>query len=301
MSRSTTPAAILTVAALLLGACTWDPDPASSGTSTGAPSASATAAGSSPDAPPSREPSSAPAAPTSAPPPPPAPDERACYRLRHRELTRPSSDRDPVACTKRHTSVTIHVGRLDTVVDGHAVAVDSRHAQRQLARACPRRLADFLGGSTEDLALSRFEVAWFSPTVAQSDRGATWYRCDLVGFGQQANLLPLPSPRSLSGVLEREAGRERFGLCGSAAPGTSGFRRVVCSRPHAWRAIATIPLTGGGGYPGVGAVRAAGDDECRDVASRAAGSADEFRYGWEWPTRSQWRVGQRFGYCWAPD
>ena len=26
-----------------------------------------------------------------------------------------------------------------------------------------------------------------------------------------------------------------------------------------------------------------------------------FRFGWEWPTREQWRAGQRHGYCWAPD
>ena len=30
-------------------------------------------------------------------------------------------------------------------------------------------------------------------------------------------------------------------------------------------------------------------------------SPEEFRYGWEWPTRAQWRDGQRYGFCWAPD
>ena len=41
-------------------------------------------------------------------------------------------------CSERHTAQTIHVGRLDTVVDGHALAVDSDRVLHQLATTCPR-------------------------------------------------------------------------------------------------------------------------------------------------------------------
>ena len=59
------------------------------------------------------------------------------------------------------------------MVDGHAVAVDSAGVQHQLATTCPRKLAAYVGGSAEVADLSRFNVVWFSPTLEQSDRGAT--------------------------------------------------------------------------------------------------------------------------------
>ena len=64
--------------------------------------------------------------------------------------------------------------------------------------------------------------------------------------------------------------------------------------------MATIDL-GDDELPGRLAVRGAGDDDCRDVASEGAGSATRFEYGWEWPTRAQWKQGQHYGFCWAPD
>jgi hypothetical protein len=237
------------------------------------------------------------AAPSAAPPEPP--QKRACYRLRPGQLTRPTNDSVRVACRGRHTATTIAVGRIDSVVDGHLLAVDARHVQRRIARTCPRRLDDFLGGDPEARALSRFAVVWFSPTVAQNDRGADWFRCDVVAFAGADTLLPLPPPGRLKGILDDEAALDRFGLCGTAAPGAKNFSRVACARRHSWRAVSTIPLDGDS-YPGRQAVREAGDAPCRDQVRALAGAPDRFRYGWEWPTRAQWRRGQHHGFCWAP-
>jgi hypothetical protein len=205
-----------------------------------------------------------------------------------------------VPCTSRHAAQTIHVGRLDTHVDGHAVAVDSDRVIRQLSTECPRRLAAHLGGTAEDLDLSRFEVVWFSPTLEQSDLGAAWFRCDVIALAGNETLFPLPAPRRLRGVLDG-SGAAAYGLCGTAAPGDPDFARVICGRPHSWRAIATIPLAGAKAYPGQQRVRSAGDDTCRDRVRERAEDPLKFQYGWEWPTRKQWLDGQRFGYCWAPD
>lgn len=232
---------------------------------------------------------------------PAAPRDDACYRLTVRQLTRPTNASPPVDCGRRHDAETIHVGELDLDVAGHAVAVDSAHVRRQLTRTCPRRLAAHLGGSPQDRDLSRFEVVWFSPTLQQSDRGASWFRCDVVALAGPDRLFPLPAPRRLEGLLDRDAGAAAYGLCGTAAPGDPDFRRVICGLRHTWRAIATIPIADGTRYPGVRAARASGDDTCRDRARSRAGNPLRFRYGWEWPTREQWRSGQRFGYCWAPD
>lgn len=266
----------------------------------GSPSGSPTGSPGSPAAgtpSPSRS-ASAPAGPAVARPVPP--EVGSCYRLRFRDVTRPTSDRRPVDCAKRHTAVTVFVGRLDTVLDGHALAVDSDLVTQRLTGACPRRLA-YLGGGAGRRALSRFEAVWFRPTVPESDAGGIWYRCDLVALAAPEQLAPLPGPRRLRGILDRPGSLDEFGLCGTATPGARDFERVICSRPHSWQAVSTIPLPGGKDYPGTARVREAGDADCRDLVQRRAGSADEFRYGWEWPTRDQWQRGQRHGYCWAED
>jgi hypothetical protein len=243
-------------------------------------------------------PSTAPASSAAVVPvPPPA---GACYRLTSAELTRATNSSRPVPCTGQHTAGTIYVGRLDTVVEGHSVAVDSAAVQRQLSTTCPRRLAAYVGGSARTRALSRFNVVWYSPTLEQSDRGADWFRCDLIAFARGDTLLSLPPTRRLAGVLDRAGSLRTYGLCGTAAPGDRRFQRVVCGRPHSWRAVDTISIPGGARFPGLPVVRRAGDAGCRDLARSLAPSSLRFRYGWEWPTQQQWTSGQHFGYCWVP-
>ena len=240
------------------------------------------------------------ATPAGAPPPPPAPPGEGCYRIPFSDLAEPSSGRSPVDCDARHDAQTFHVGRLDLVVDGHALAVDAARVVDGLDESCDRRLARHLGGTADDRLLTRLRAVWFAPTLEQADRGARWYRCDVVALAGNGRLLRLPRPSELRGVLDRPAGAS-YGLCGTTAPGEPAFRRVICARPHAWRAVSTIALPPGRAYPGVDAVRAAGNDRCRDLVRDLVDDPLSFRFGWEWPTREQWRAGQRHGYCWAPD
>ena len=243
--------------------------------------------------------STSPAAPSAAAVPP-APAPAACYRLTRPQLTEPSNDSRPVPCRSRHNAVTVFVGRLDRGADGRPVAVDSVRAQRQVATTCPRRLDAYVGGSAGSRDLSRFNVVWYSPTLEQAARGADWFRCDLIAFSDAEALFPLPGPARLRKVLDRARALDTWGLCGTAAPGAPGFERVICARRHSWRAVDTIPLAGGRRYPGVAAVRKAGDRRCRDLARDRSGGALRLTYGWEWPTRDQWDRDQRFGYCWVP-
>jgi len=225
-------------------------------------------------------------------PPPPAKD--GCYRLRFEQLTLPTNDDEPVPCRSAHTTQTIHVAQLDTVVDGHLVAVDSKVVQEQLARTCPRKLAQYVGGNRSTRPLSRLKVVWFSPTVEQSDRGANWFRCELVALASSEKLAALPRTARVRGVLNRPSGLDEFGLCGTAAPGTRGFQRVICGGPHSWAAISTIRIDDDDqSYPGVGVVRNAGDETCRDQVQDLLGFQEQFSYGWEWPTAEQWGNGQR--------
>jgi hypothetical protein len=270
-----------TALALLASACTGGSDGSS-----GADSPSATTSGLS---------SSSSATPVV----PPAPKAAACYRLSGPQLTRPTNASKAVPCTSRHTARTIFVGRLRTVVDGHALSVASDRVQRQLATTCTRKLAAYVGGSAKSRDLSRFNVVWYSPTLDQADRGASWFRCDLIAFADAEKLYALPGARRLKGALDRPTGLDTYGLCGTAAPGAPGFQRMICAKPHAWRAFDTVGLAGKR-YPGEAKVRTAGDAVCKGRAKARAGNALKFEYGWEWPSREQWLGGQHFGYCWAP-
>lgn len=271
---------------LALAACTGsdsaapDPDPSSA------------SAGESPAA--ADEPAPEPTA--EAPPPP---EVGSCYPLTLEEAARPTNDRRPTKCTAQHTARTIHVGRLDTVVGGHSLGVDSERVQQQLARTCPARLEEFLGGSAESRALSRFQAIWFSPTLEEYDAGADWFRCDVVAVARPDTLLRLPPDDRLRGILDRPGALTTYGLCGTAQPGARGFERVACSLPHSWVAISTIPIPGER-YPGADAVRAAGDQSCSDQVRARNDLVLEYTYGWEWPTAEQWAGGQRYGFCWAP-
>jgi hypothetical protein len=234
-------------------------------------------------------------------PAPPAPDRRACYRLAFTDLPRAANDSEPVPCGSRHTTQPSRVGRRDTVVDGHSLSVDSATAEEQMASTCHRRMTAYLGGPVARRHMSRFMVVWFRPTLEQADLGARWFRCDLVALAGGSRLYPLPGPRRLHGVLESSRALRTYGLCGTTAPGSPGFDRVICGRPHRWRAFSTIAIDGGRKYPGQRAVREAGDATCRARAAQLTGFSLKFSYGWEWPTRDQWESGQHYGYCWVPD
>lgn len=235
---------------------------------------------------------------SSAPPPPADPVVGSCHALTVREATDPVDAGKPVPCSGPHTSRTVKVGQIDPVVDGHLLAVDSRTVRAQIAEACPAEPGAVLGGDRTARRLSRFEVVWFAPSLEQADAGANWYRCDVVAVRSGQSLLPLP--RSLKGVLDRDGALDRYGTCGTTAPGRRGFERVACSERHSWRAVDVVDLPAGTRYLAKDAA-ATGDTACKDVAADRADGALKYTWSFEWPTRERWAAGQRYGYCWVPE
>jgi hypothetical protein len=242
----------------------------------------------------SASPSAAPRTATAVPPP----ANDACYDLSYDEAVAPTVTAEPVDCRRRHTAATFAVGRLDTVVHGHLLAVDSDRVRAQVADTCPTQLASFVGGTLADRRLSMLRAVWFTPTVEESDAGASWYRCDVVALARDAELAPLTG--RLAGVLGTPEGADRYGMCGTAQPGTEGFDRVVCSREHSWRAVEVVPFADGP-YPGAERVRAAGETPCEDAGAAAAGDSLDYQWGYEWPSAAQWADGQHYGRCWVPN
>lgn len=280
--RRTTPAAVATaLLAVALTACSGsdsEPEPSA------APSTSETTVS---------EPSPTPTAAVAAP----VPRNRACYSYGYAGAVAPVARGEAVPCTRDHTAITFAVGELDTVVEGHLLSVDSDLVQAQVAEECPRAFERFVGGTIEARRLSMLRPVWFTPSLRESDQGANWYRCDAIAIAADERLAPLVG--RLRGVLARPLAAERFAMCGTAEPGTPGFRRVICSGDHTWRALSTVDIPGRA-YPGVAEVRAAGQQTCQDAASAQAEDPLNYRWGYEWPTTAQWHAGQHYGICWAP-
>ncbi len=281
--RRTTLAGVGLTAALVLGGCSGsesdDANPALS------PSAGSTAA----EPTPTPTPTEAEAV--------PVPRERACYAYGYPAAVAPVARGRSVPCDRRHTAITFAVGELDTVVDGHLVSVDSDRVQAQVAEECPKAFEKFVGGSDEARRLTMLRPVWFTPSLEASDAGANWYRCDAVAIAADERLAPLVS--RLQGVLARPEAAERYAMCGTAEPGTTGFRRVICSARHSWVALSTVDIPGRA-YPGVGKVRQAGQPTCRDAAASQAEDPLNYEWGYEWPNREQWESGQHYGICWSP-
>ena len=237
-----------------------------------------------------------PAPPTAAEPPTP-PKVGACYLLSFAEASQPTTTTTATPCRGRHTAHTFHVGRIDPIRDGHLLAVDSERVVAQVAKSCPARFGEYVGGDTETRRLSRFEAVWFAPTLQQSDDGETWFRCDVIALAGHERLLLLPT--RTRGILDRDGILDEFGTCGTARPDRPSFVRVACKRPHRWRAVATVDLPRDARY-GDGRVTSDADDTCRDIAGSR--SEDPLKYEWsfEWPNRELWRSGQKWGWCWIP-
>lgn len=247
---------------------------------------------------PTATPSSARPSPAAAPPA--APPRDGCYRLTYDQAIAPTSTAEAVPCSGAHTTQTVAVGRVDAVVEGHLLAVDSTRVQARVGASCPAALRRYLGGSATSLQLSMVRPVWFTPTVEQSDAGADWYRCDAVVLARSSQLAPISG--SLRGIFAGDRLPDRYAMCGTAAPGARNFQRVPCSARHTWRAIESVPLRSeAGAYPGVDVVRAAGRSRCENAAADRAADPLAFEWGYEWPTAEQWRAGQTFGRCWTRD
>jgi hypothetical protein len=260
---------LVALAALLLGGC-GSPTPAEPAPSTPPPTASAV--------------------------PPPA--AGGCHRLSYAQAVAPTLPAavSDVPCSGSHTAETFRVGTLHTIVDGHLVAADSARVQRQVASACPSALSSYLGGDRAKLRLSMLRAVWFTPTVAQVDGGADWYRCDVIALAGDGTLAQVTG--SLKGVLAGPHAGE-WAMCGTAQPGTAGFTRVPCRADHSWQALSVVSLPAGA-YPGVDKVKAAGQKPCQQAGQDVASDALNYQWGYEWPTAAQWAAGQTYGICWAP-
>ncbi|GGF31831.1 hypothetical protein GCM10011519_01490 [Marmoricola endophyticus] len=286
MSLLRTKAGTVLAAATLLGAtaCAGSTSDADVAT-TRAPSSADTSAS-----------SAAPSASASSSTPPRTPRVGECYRMDYGDATAAVSDDQPVDCSQPHTTQTAYVGTIDPYQDGHLLAVDSDRVQQRIAQACPAKVDAYVGGDTEQRRLSRVRAIWFSPTLQQSDAGASWYRCDAVAVRSEDTLASLPT--RMKDALGTPRG-DKLATCGTAAPDKPAFKRVTCDQKHTWEAISSVDLPEDAAYLGKAAGKDA-DARCKDEAADRADDPLSFTWSFQWPTKEDWQSGQRWGLCWVP-
>lgn len=230
----------------------------------------------------------------SAPPPPKAGE---CRNLGYAEISLFSDVTRTIPCTKKHTAYTFAVKKLPRDIAFTGVAIENDAVQNFAGESCRAAFARFIGGDAARRALSRLTVTYFVPNQRHFDLGARWVRCDVIAL-QSTNVLG-DLPRQLRGIHDDEDALTRFGVCSKAEPGSAGFKLVMCSQDHAYRALAALRLGGSNApYPGEQVTRVDGRQRCEDLVDDALGPSGGYTFGWTYPSPSDWQAGQRFGYCW---
>jgi hypothetical protein len=224
-----------------------------------------------------------------------APDVGACRMLSPDDVSRSSNDTAAVSCDDPHTAQTYAVQSLPHRFD-HASYEDGKVAALAY-RTCSREFIDFTGAD-ESLAMRTIlSWVWFRPSSAAWDSGARWYRCDVIGGGDQARAY-VDLPDTTRGLLLGRP-RDAWMVCAQGAT-VSGSVKVPCSDKHDWRAVTTIVLGDAAtSYPGDHQVQA----RTRDFCSKSVGAwldyPVDYDFGYSWFHRAEWDAGNRRSVCWA--
>ncbi|MCZ4499373.1 MAG: hypothetical protein JWQ74_1926 [Marmoricola sp.] len=217
-----------------------------------------------------------------------------CRDLEAGDLDQPSNATAAVPCTAKHTAQTFAIGTLPDST-GSAYA-DKRHGKHVYA-TCQKAFREFIGAE-EGLALrSQLSWAWFRPSERGWDKGARWYRCDLIGGASGASALR-SLPAQGKGIFS-ESLPDTWLTCvrGTTVPAGT---KVPCSEPHTWRAVTTIKVgQPGDTYPGDRIVQVRSRDYCQSSVGAWMHYPTNYEYGYTWFHDDRWAAGNRLSICWA--
>lgn len=225
-----------------------------------------------------------------------APTLGACRALELQDLTRATDDTAPVPCAEPHTAETFLVSAFTgDQADGDP---DDERLGAAAYEVCQKGFIEFLGGD-ESLAMrSTLTWAWFRPSQKGWDAGARWFRCDVIGGGEQIKRF-VNLPETAEGLL-RGRPDDTWMVCADG-PTVAGSVKLPCSEAHDWRAISTIQLgKPGDPYPGERVV----EEKTRDFCSDQVGAwlnypVEDYDFGFTWFHQGEWNAGNRRSVCWA--
>ncbi len=223
------------------------------------------------------------------------PELGACRLLAPAHVAEPSNAVKVVDCGERHTAETFAVGSLPATFD------DAEYDDPALGgfayTACSTAFQEHLGADESLVMRSVLSWAWFRPSEKAWDEGARWYRCDVIGGGDQAREY-VDLPETTEGLFLGKP-KDRWMVCADG-PSVAGTVKIPCSQPHNWRAVTTIKVgQDKDPYPGDRLVEV----QTRDFCSKSVGAwlnyPDEFDYAYTWFHQAEWDAGNRRSICWA--
>jgi hypothetical protein len=229
------------------------------------------------------------------PPSTAAPNLGDCRMLTPDDVHRPSNDSPTVSCAQPHTAETYAVASLPRQFDD--ASYDDSAVTSYAYHTCARKFIAFTGAD-ESLAMRTIlSWAWFGPSSDAWDAGARWYRCDVIGGGDQTpSYVDLPT--TARGLLLGRP-KDKWMVCARGST-VSRSVKLPCTEQHDWRAVTTIVLGDADTtYPGDHAVQV----RTRDFCSKSVGAwldyPVDYDFGYSWFGRAEWDAGNRRSVCWA--
>lgn len=218
----------------------------------------------------------------------------ACYQLTPKDTTSPSSNAAAVDCGAQHTSETFAIGTLpaETGKDYDA----SGHG-RWIYDRCERAFEKFVSVDESQALRVQLSWAWFRPSERGWDKGARWYRCDLVGGSAEATVYR-DLPKTAKGLFRAEP-PEKWLTC---ARGETVLKaeKLPCTEKHDWRAVTTIKVGAPDDpYPGDRLVQVRSRDFCSDSVGAWMNYPVSYQFGYTWFHEAEWKTGNRRSVCWS--
>jgi len=207
--------------------------------------------------------------------------------------------REPLPCSQTHNAQTFFVGLMNQEAQAAARSNNGDRLRFLVSGICGRQLAAWLGGSSEDVALSVFDFIVGAPGPEEIGPGARWFSCDTYAIRAQNGLKLISLPRSTKGVLS-SSNADEWTQCNRGGFGDGTTNIVVCSQKHSYRAVAGIHLADlNASYPGSKSLQSRLERDCTTRVRAYLGTTAGFNYGVTWPSRRQWNTGDRWGICYA--
>jgi hypothetical protein len=224
-----------------------------------------------------------------------APDVGACRMLAPSDVTQTSNATRTVPCSAPHTAETFAVGALPARFA--RAPYDDTDLAAYAYRTCSRGFIRFTGADQSLAMRTILSWAWFRPSQKAWDAGARWYRCDVIGGGDQTRTY-VDLPKRTKGLLLGRP-KDRWMVCAQGAT-VSGSVKIPCSDKHDWRAVTTIVLgAAGDAYPGDTVVQARTRDFCSKSVGAFLDYPVDYDFGYSWFHSAEWQAGNRRSVCWA--
>ena len=134
----------------------------------------------------------------------------ACRVLTPADVAKPSNATRTVDCAHDHTAETYAVGDLPEELQD--AAYDAEELGAFAYDTCSRKFQKFLGADESTVMRTIVSWAWFRPSEKAWGKGARWYRCDIVGGGEESEAY-VELPETAAGLLSQQPPPDDWMVC----------------------------------------------------------------------------------------